>query len=53
MPFAEMVTLKSSRDRDRPSGDVVGFSISNCSLGCRLFMVLWNSFAFSSLVVCR
>ena len=24
-PFTEMATLKSSRDRDRPFGDVVGF----------------------------
>ena len=31
-----IVTLKSSSDRDRPSGDAVGFSISNFSLGCRL-----------------
>ena len=41
-------TCKSSSDKDRPSGDAVGFSISNFSLRCRLFMVSWNSFAFSS-----
>ena len=46
-----IVTLKSSSDRDRPSGDAVGFSISNFSLGCRPFMVSWNSFAFSLLAV--
>ena len=46
-----IVTLKSSSDRDRPSGDAVGFSILNFSLGCRLFMVSGNSFPFSSLAV--
>ena len=52
-PFSESVTLKSRRDRERPSGEEVGFSISYFRLGCRLFMVRWNSSAFSSLVVWR
>ena len=52
-PFADIVTLKSSGDRDRASSNAVGFSISNFILGCRLFMVLWNLFVFSSLVVWR
>ena len=28
LPFAEIITLKSRRDRDRPSGDVAGFLIN-------------------------
>ena len=52
-PFVVIVTWKSSTDKDRLCGDAVGFSISNFSLGCRLLMVSWNSFAFSSLAVWR
>jgi len=51
--FSVSVTLKSRRDRERPSGEEAGFSISNFSLGSRLFMARWISSAFSSLVVWR
>ena len=53
LPFSKIVTLKLRSDRERPSGDAVGFSISNFSLGCRPFMVWRNSFAISSLAVWR
>ena len=49
----EMVTLKLSGDSERPLGVVSGFSISDFSLGCRLFIVWWNRSAISSPVVWR
>ena len=48
---AFLVTLKSSSDSEWPLGVVSGFSISNFNLGCWLFIIWWNWFTISSLVV--